>query len=427
MNDLADAELDRATFRRWYAGLVAVAATVRLAYVLGPKWDDSAVGDELHYFATAAGIARGRWYDDPWFDGYSALHPPLTALLLAPVSWVDSHLIPIQRLAMAVYGTLAVALIGLLARRVLGRRVALAATAAAALYANLWVNDGLVMSETPAVVTTVLVLLCAYRYLEAPSVGWAVVLGGCVGLAGLARAELLLLGVLVALPATLGRRDRTTTTQRWLALGAAALAAVVVVSPWVIRNQVRFDEPVFMSTQDGLTLLGANCPNSYYGDGIGFWSIECSFRIEVPDGADESVKSGIYRDVAFDYIGDQTSRVPVVVAARVARGISAWDNGGMASLNRFEGRPAWASWIGVWQWWLLMPVVLYGLWRWPSRQPRWPVLATASLAFVAFVVLYGIPRFRVTAEIAWVLGLAVGAVALWDRRVAAVRGAHDPG
>jgi hypothetical protein len=42
------------------------------------------------------------------------------------------------------------------------------------------------------------------------------------------------------------------------------------------------------------------------------------------------------------------------------------------------------------------------------------VLAAAALSFLVFVLLYGIPRFRVTAEIAWVLGVAVGLVTAWD-------------
>ena len=156
----------------------------------------------------------------------------------------------------------AVVALGLLARYLFGRLVSLAVTAIAAVYANLWINDGILMSETPAALVTVGVLFAVYWYERVRSPWAAIVMGAAIGLAGLARSELLLLGVLVVLPLVLSDGHRPIRG-RLAHLGLAALAAVVLVSPWVIRNQVRFDEPTFMSTQDGLTLLGAN--------GLLFW------------------------------------------------------------------------------------------------------------------------------------------------------------
>ena len=91
----------------------------------------------------------------------AADHPPLTVMVLAPVSWLVEHP-PIASIAgdsidanvrehrytMVVLGTLLVLLVGLLGRRIGGDGVGLVAAGIAALSPNIWVNDGLVMSET---------------------------------------------------------------------------------------------------------------------------------------------------------------------------------------------------------------------------------------------------------------------------------------
>ena len=49
----------------------------------------------------------------------------------------------------------------------------------------------------------------------------------------------------------------------WPGIGAAVGASVLVVAPWVVYNMTRFDEPMFLSTNDGLALAGSNCDPVY--------------------------------------------------------------------------------------------------------------------------------------------------------------------
>lgn len=414
--------LDRRRFRLLFALIVLTAGLIRVGYVVVAKADDPLVGDQIYYSAQAVAVADGRGFEHPYTGEYAADHVPLTALALAPVSWSDDHHILPQRLAMAIYGTGVVAAIGLLARSLLGRRTGLLAVGLAAIYANLWMNDGLVMAETLAAATIVLTLLAAYRYDRRPSWVVAVAAGSAVGLAGLARAELLLLGPAVIAPMILavGRRtvrgeSRIDLRQRLVHLVLAGTAACFVIAPWAIRNQVRFDESTWMSTQDGLTLLGANCPESYSGDGIGFWILQCADRIAVAPGADQSEVSATYRRAAVDFIGDNLDRAPVVVAARLGRGLSVWRTDAMTNLNTGEGREPWASRIGLWQYWTLVPVAVFGFRKWRGQQPRWPLVVTAGLSVLLIVGTYGIPRFRIAAEVVIVIGAAAGIDALWRR------------
>lgn len=405
-------------YRRWFGGLVLAAAVWRVLYVLMFKVDDDVVGDQIYYSGQAVTIANGNWFADPFIPGaYAADHAPLTALAVAPASWDDAVPFVAQRLLMAMYGTAVVAGIGLVARWLTDRVTSLVAVAIAAVYANLWMNDALIMAETPSALAVVLVLFASYRFDLSRSTRDAVVMGLAVGLAGLARAELLLLGVVLVLPMVLfGQHASADRRRRVFHLAVAGLAAVALVSPWIIRNQVRFDETVTMSTQDGLTLVGTNCPAAFEGPGRGFWHLSCAFAVPVPDGADQSVRSAIYRDVAVDYLGDHLDQVPSVVVARLGRGLSVWQVDAMATLNQGEGRERLASWIGVVQFWTLVPLAAYGLVAWPVAQRRWPMLALILMSVLTIAALYGIPRFRIAAEVAIVVCGAIGLVSLVRRQ-----------
>lgn len=394
------------------------AAVWRVLYVLMFKVDDDVVGDQIYYSGQAVTIANGNWFADPFIPGaYAADHAPLTALAVAPASWDDAEPFVAQRLLMAMYGTAVVAGIGLVTRWLTDRVTSLVAVAIAAVYANLWMNDALIMAETPSALAVVLVLFASYRFDLSRSTRDAVVMGLAVGLAGLARAELLLLGVVLVLPMVLfGQHASADRRRRVFHLAVAGLAAVALVSPWIIRNQVRFDETVTMSTQDGLTLVGTNCPAAFEGPGRGFWHLSCAFAVPVPDGADQSVRSAIYRDVAVDYLGDHLDQVPSVVVARLGRGLSVWQVDAMATLNQGEGRERLASWIGVVQFWTLVPLAAYGLVAWPVAQRRWPMLALILMSVLTIAALYGIPRFRIAAEVAIVVCGAIGLVSLVRRQ-----------
>jgi hypothetical protein len=410
--------MTRDRYRRWFGGLVLAAAVWRVLYVAVFKVDDDVVGDQIYYSGQAVTIANGNWFADPFIPGaYAADHAPLTALVAAPASWDDAEPFVAQRLLMAMYGTAVVAGIGLVTRWLTDRITSLVAVALAAVYANLWMNDALIMAETPSALAVVGLLFASYRFDLSRSTRDAVVMGLAVGLAGLARAELLLLGVLLVLPMVLfGQHASDDRRRRAMHLAVAGLAAVAMVSPWIIRNQVRFDDTVTMSTQDGLTLVGTNCPAAFDGPGRGFWHLSCAFEVPVPDGADQSVRSAIYRDVAIDYLGDHLDQVPSVVAARLGRGLSVWQVDAMTTLNQGEGRERLASWIGVVQFWVLVPLAAYGLVAWPVAQRRWPMLALIIMSLVTIAALYGIPRFRIAAEVAIVICGAIGLMSLVRRQ-----------
>ncbi|MFI5053551.1 MAG: ArnT family glycosyltransferase [Acidimicrobiia bacterium] len=397
--------------------IVLGALALRVGYVMLAKRTEPVLGDQIYYNAQANTIARGGGFTDFRDGSQQAEHPPLTALALAPTSWVmeqfdpgGNHLLA-QRLTMALLGAGVVLVIGLVGRSVVGNRAGLLAAAIAAVYPNLWINDGLVMSETLATLAVALAILFAYRFIRASTwanAGW---LGAACGLAMLARAELVLLLPLMVLPVALLLHALPVRRQIGLFL-VACVAAAAVVSPWVVANLTRFDEPVFFSTNDGLTLCGANLHRTYYGQGTGLWALDCA-GFPVPKG-DRSVASNALRHDGLQFIRDHLGRLPVVAAVRVARVWSLYAPGLMASYNENEGREQWASWAGFVTFWLLVPVAVVGgvvLRR--RRVPITPLVAQFAIVTVTAAAIYGIVRFRVPAEVSLVVLAAVAVDAWW--------------
>jgi peptidoglycan/LPS O-acetylase OafA/YrhL len=414
-----------------FAGRAALVLSTRDAAL--PCETAPLCGDALWYSWVANSVGEGRGFLDPGLTEQAADHPPLTVIVLAPLSMLspgDADPVTAQRLLMAAVGAAVVVLIGLLGRRAAGARgevVGLLAAGIAAVDANLWMNDMLVMSETLATAGIVLTLLAVYRFLDDPSWRWAVAVGALVGLTGLARAELLLLAPVTFVPLAL-----TARSLRWPArlgrVAVAGAATLVVLAPWTAFNVSRFTEPVLLSTNDGLTLWGSNCDRTYGaadGGGVGFWSLQCAFDVQdrMPPG-DQSVRSRFYRDLAVDYVRAHKSQIRTVVEHRLLRGWGLWDPAQTAWLNQGEGRPRWASWTGALQWWVLAPIAVAGAWvLHRRRRPVWPLASMAVIVTITSIIFYGIPRFRLAADVAAVVLVAVAADAAFtwwrDRRLPA--------
>jgi hypothetical protein len=280
-------------------------------------------------------------------------------------------------------------------------------------------NDALPMSEAPAALAIGLVLLALHRLLDRPTWGRAAALGALCGVAVLTRGELALLVPLTIAPSVLvraGPGPARTFAGRVGLVAVVGVLGVAVVAPWTAWNLTRFEEPVLLSTNEGLTVVGANCAAVYEGGGTGFWNLGCARDLEplMPPGADQSVRSHVYRDEGLRYLRDNVDRLPAVAVVRVGRLWGAYHPEQMVWLNQGEGRERWASWAGWWTMWLLLPLAVAGgvLLR-RRRVPVWPLASTAVLATLTAAAFYGIARFRLPFDVAETVlaGVAVAAAA----------------
>ncbi len=403
--------------RRFLLGLAAITGfglVVRVVYVLAvTQYNKNPIYDEFYYVGQSVRLADGHGFTVPIVGGASALHPPLTVLVVTPATWlfgVPVGAVP-QRITMALLGAVAVGVIGWLGAVVAGPRVGLIAAFLAAVYPNLWIPSGIVMSETLAVLITALLLIATYRMLGHPSWVSAVLLGLGCGAAALTRSELALFVLLLLIPAVLVTRGLTGRAR--LGLGAlGVVVATLVVAPWIVRNLATFHDPTYLSTGDGGLLLGANCDPTYSGSLIGYWSLPCS--VAVADSKDPSVLSARQDHAARQYIGHHLDRLPLVIAAREGRIWDVFQPFQTARFDSLEGRPLNASWAGIWAYWVLAPLAVVGfvlLGRTGVR--RWPLLMPPLLIALLAAGAYGIIRFRAPAEVSIVVLAAVTVDAGW--------------
>lgn len=382
---------------------MSVAVLVRGIY-WASKWDAGLLfNDSVYYSGQAVKILDGQWFRDPFFDLPGAEHGPLTSLLMAPLSIGDTpH--RWQRLVTLVCGLVLVWVLVRWVSEMASDRAGLAAGAIAAVHPNLWMNDGLVMAESVALVFMAAGLWLAWRCAAGRAgagragAGWWQP-GVLLGLATLARSEMLL--VAVVLVAWWTWRDRGSGCWRLLA------AAVVVVAPWTVWNATRFDQSVLLTTNEGGVLLGANCDATYSGRDIGGWSILClgadpDYR---PD-EDAAVRSARQRSIAVSYARSHVSDLPQVLGARVLRTFDLHGFSSQLHQDVGEERPRWAVWVGIGVFWLLLPLSVLG-WRRLGRSDRPFVVAPVVVAAVTAVVFYAGHRLRVTGEPSMVVLSAV--------------------
>ncbi len=401
--------------------VVLAGAALRLAFVVGVTRHDDRVYDALWYELQARAVVDGHFFDDPYllFEEPpvvepNADHPPLTVVVLAPAALLGPHdwAEMGMRLTMVLIGSGTVAGAGLLARRLAGPAAGLLAAGLAAVDPNLWMNDGLIMSESLATLLTLVAVAGAYRAAggdHRPRV--AVALGVTVGLCALTRAELALLGPLLVAPAVLAGHGAS----RWRRLVLAGTACVAVLAPWVAFNTARFERPTTVSTTLGLALRAGNCPSTFSGELIG-WADVFPPCTEARGPRDPSQWDADLRDDALAYIGDHPGQLPAVVAARVGRTWGLYRPGQTNALTKREGRPEWASWLGTVWTWLALPVAAYGVvLAGRLRVRRWPLLVPLAATTAVAAALSGLARYRAPGEPAMLVLVAIGVVALAGR------------
>lgn len=405
--------------------ILVVAAGVRIAYVLGVAdgFNRTRFYDAAFYELQARTVADGKGFVDPFnlLPGRSqelvpaADHPPLTVFVLAPVAEVWDSQLP-MRWASALAGLGVVLLTALLAREVAGDAAGLVAGGLAAVYPFLWVNDGLIMSESFTGVFVVGTLLASYVAMREPARWWRWVLAGLLGgLAALGRAELVLLVPLLAGGVVIVRRAGAPRT-RAIAAGAMMVSLLIVLAPWFLYNRSRFERSVLLSTNDGLAAVASNCGPMYSGPNIGLTDLSGPPCLPVPPKGDQSVVAAAYRTQAFRYMRDHAGRVPVVVLARAGRDWSLFRPGDMLRINEGEGRPAWVTGLGMVMYYpLLMGAVIGSVVLWRRRAWLWPLVVPAIVVTIGTVFAYGQTRFRAPAEPGLVVLAAVAITAVRRR------------
>jgi len=412
--------------------LLALALAVRLVFIVAtpgytPRHDDR------DYDRLACGLVAGKGYtrhgpptkEKACSDGPTgpptAFRPPGFPMFLAAVYTVSEPLGVDRwlaaRLAQAVVGTIVVALLGLVAWQLFGRRTALAAMALGAVFPPAIVLGGSLLTETlfcALMLAAIAAVLADRRAGGAPR--WLVLAGVLCGLAVLTRsnAPALIIPLLVAV-AGAGERPRRARIGR-----AAALAgiAVLVVAPWTIRNAAQLDGFAPVSTEAGSALAGT------YNDRArqdsrrpGVWRPPARLRELRPtlDGVrhDEPAEQRALVRRSLRYMADHPGYVVSVGARNLWRltGLAGadWSHFSVSTLSL----PRWTGELSVVGFLAYLVLAVAGAFTTAARSaPRWLWLIPA-LMLLSVIFVVGEWRFRATIDPFVVL---LAALALTARR-----------
>jgi hypothetical protein len=323
--------------------LVALALVIRLAAAVA-VFDDPLAFDARDYDRHARSIASGNGYAEAFapYEGPTAYRPPgfpafLSVVYAArggveePPDWrvylgdyqPDRRQPNAARVAQAFVSTAIVALIGLVAFQLFGARVALIATAIAAVYPPL-VLLGMTLFSEPLFITFLLAAVAAALQARAGprhALRWAAVSGAFAGLAWLTRSNgFLLLPALCLLVWTV----RPSFSRRAFAAPAAVLAAAaLVVAPWIIRNAVVVDGLFPVSSEGGYTLAGTyNDTSRNSDDNPGAWipaEQDPAMERVIRQARDEPDFAAKMTREAREYIADHPAYVGKVAYCNAAR------------------------------------------------------------------------------------------------------------
>lgn len=208
--------------------------------------------DEPGYDNLARGLLDG--YGLTW-PGRVPLYPAWVAALHALTGYSYAKAIYIQSFV----GALAVWLTFLLGRDRFGPRAGLLAALGAAVHLALIRQSVRILSEilfTPAVLA---VAISFSRALDAPTMARFAWAGAWIGLANLIRPTLVGFPIFAALTVAYVWRRRRDTPARdpWRHAAALVLVSLLVVTPWVVRNYLKYGAVYPLATSNAILWQGS--------------------------------------------------------------------------------------------------------------------------------------------------------------------------
>lgn len=216
--------------------IAAIALGVRVGYVLAFMRGYRPNSDADSYYAIGRAVSDGQGYvfTLPFSSSHAtAIRPPLYPTVIAGAFRVFGAHVGVAQGVNVVAGSLVAVLAALLANRISGPRAGLCAGIVVALYPPLIANDVTVLVESIAV----LLLFASVLLLVE---GRTVLAGISLGLLMLDRASAQWFVLLIA--------AWVLWRMGWRHAVRLVAVALIVVSPWVIRNWVHVGGPVIVAT-----------------------------------------------------------------------------------------------------------------------------------------------------------------------------------
>jgi len=299
--------------------LIALLARVVGAAIIGISYPMD--NDEPEYYYPAVHIVNGEGYrkvpqQSP--DGVAhltAYRMPGPSLMLALGFSIFGESVATARIISAVFSAMAAPLMFLLTRRIAPTPVAVLAGLGCALYPSYVYFSLRIYSEPYFIPLFLLSLLLTDYSIKSSGLRSPLVAGCAWGLTAMVRPHAVPLAALICL--YLAKR------KLWSHAMCLALGVAVFLVPWAIRNEIVFGSPVFLATESGETLLGANNQYVYKDPSLhGMWlsPMKTPEYIELLKPVqDERERSRVQGSVAIDYLRRNPGNAPLLAYYKLRR------------------------------------------------------------------------------------------------------------
>lgn len=382
--------------------------------------------DPSRYLGYARVISDGHGMIEPMSGQPTAYYPPGYPWFLGLVGWLSAPFTDdIQRVAIVaqvVLGSLSVFLGAHLAHRLAGPRAALVAAWGLAFYPNLIFHSGVLLGETLYNALFLAFLLAAVRLGDHEAPRWAAVVatGFVLGLAVMVRPI-----ALVMVPVLFGvwwwRSGDRAQTVRFTGLILVGVLACML--PWSVRNSLRLDHTVILSTNTGDNLCIGHAEGA---NGSFTFNEPCLTDHSILEGPDDEVAADKEKtSIAIEAIRNDPGRQPWLLWRRFwFTWIRDGDHDGLVAAQSYMSdsfvppethrRLAYGADLAYWAVGVLGVAGLVLVLR---RRGSVELLVAGALAVNALVPLafFGDSRFKVPAMPLLVILGAVTVAAAWER------------
>jgi 4-amino-4-deoxy-L-arabinose transferase-like glycosyltransferase len=401
--------------------ILAIALAIRLIATAG-AWDTALLTDSADYQRHALSILDGSGFGESFLagEGPTAFRPPAYPFLMAgvyEVAGVDPNAL---RVIQAFLGVLTVALIGLIALRIWSGGVALVAMAIAAVYPPLVISGTGILLEPiflPLELGAVAALL-EYRR-RGRELRWLLLAGALVGFAALTRPNGLVLLLPLAIAAWPPRRAEGRSRRDLLAPIAACVLALAIVAPWTVRNSVKLDGFVPVTSQFGWALAGTYNPEANEADGVWIPPYALSRFDDIFLAANEATELEVDRELrerALDYLGDHPLYLFEVAGMNTLRMLDLTGFEHPSNVAYLNGVSVGATKVGIVCFYALALLAIAGAFTAAARRAPlfiWvvPIAMALSVIFIADTA----GRYRLTIDPFVIMLASLALLAAWDR------------
>jgi 4-amino-4-deoxy-L-arabinose transferase-like glycosyltransferase len=382
--------------RRAALAIFLAALLVRLAAIWHAGFSTVAFGDARPYLRAASDLARSGSY--PELTETYFFRPPAYPAFLVAATLGRPDCVACAKIANALLGAAAAVLLALLSARIFRKRAVAVATGFAAAFHPSFVLLATDVQSEP--LFTVLLLLSALALLSAAdgaSKRTAFAAGALLGLAALTRPSALALAPLLAAPVF----DRRSPRRASLPLAAVAVGGLALaLTPWTLRNALRFGELIPVSDAGGVSLYAGNSSwtRRYYAlrtrEDYERWLVEFDrdlrarlTRIEGSGAVSPGRRSAGFARMALDEI-----RAEPAAALRLAA-LKAWHWVRPYPTPWFWPKPVILAVAVLYL--ALYPCAARGLWVAPRRGVTMFAIAVLFVSMAVHVALQVVWRYRV--------------------------------